>query len=214
MKMILFSRLKMDKSKVSIIRLIKKYKLLTLIALFLLSGMTFGTFCVGLAGESTIESLDFLFASNFKVRSQQSLFEIFSTSLTSSFVFVAVMILLGLSAWGILAIPAVLFFRGFGLGLTAGFLYANYGIKGFLYHLIVLLPGVILSSVAILMHARESLIFSARILSRILPRGNIDRLWERAKLFFLRTGYVLIILAASSLIDMLFTMLFSGYFNF
>ena len=214
MKMILFSGRRKDKSKTSFISLIKKYKLLTLIALLLLSGMIFGTFCVGFAEENTIESLDFLFASNFKVRSQQSLFEIFSTSLTSSFVFVALMTLLGLSVWGILAIPAVPFFRGFGLGLTAGFLYSNYGIKGFLYHLIVLLPGVIISSVAILIHARESLVFSARLMSKILPKGNIDRLWERTKLYFLRTGYVLIILAASSLVDMLFTMLFSGYFNF
>lgn len=214
MKMILFSGRRKDKSKTRFISLIKKYKLLTLIALLLLSGMIFGTFCVGFAEENTIESLDFLFASNFKVRSQQSLFEIFSTSLTSSFVFVALMTLLGLSVWGVLAIPAVPFFRGFGLGLTAGFLYSNYGIKGFLYHLIVLLPGVIISSVAILIHARESLVFSARLMSKILPKGNIDRLWERTKLYFLRTGYVLIILAASSLVDMLFTMLFSGYFNF
>lgn len=214
MKMILFSGCRKDKSKTSFISLIKKYKLLTLIALLLLSGMIFGTFCVGLAEENTIESLDFLFASNFKVRSQQSLFEIFSTSLTSSFVFVALMTLLGLSVWGVLSIPIVPFFRGFGLGLTAGFLYSNYGIKGFLYHLIVLLPGVIISSVAILIHARESLVFSARLMSKILPKGNIDRLWERTKLYFLRTGYVLIILAASSLVDMLFTMLFSGYFNF
>ncbi len=214
MKMILFSGRRKDKSKTSFISLIKKYKLLTLIALLLLSGMIFGTFCVGFAEENTIESLDFLFASNFKVRSQQSLFEIFSTSLTSSFVFVALMTLLGLSVWGVLAIPIVPFFRGFGLGLTAGFLYSNYGIKGFLYHLIVLLPGVIISSVAILIHARESLVFSARLMSKILPKGNIDRLWERTKLYFLRTGYVLIILAASSLVDMLFTMLFSGYFNF
>lgn len=212
MKMILFNNIRANKS--NYIKMIKRNKMIAFLILFLFAGMVLGTFSVGLAQENTIENLDFLFASNFKIRSEQSLFEIFSISLTSSFIFVICMVLFGLSIWGIVIIPVVPFFRGFGLGLTAGFLYVNYGVKGFLYHLIVLLPGVLISSLAIVLQAKESSIFSARLATKILPKENIDRLWERLKLYFLRTGYVFIILVVASFVDMVFTMMFSRYFSF
>ena len=214
MKRIIFSKLKEHKSGNTVIKLIKQNKAAVFFIFFLLLGMIFGTLCVGMAEDNIIENLDFLFASNFKIRSEQSLFEIFSTSLTSSFIFVIIMLLLGLSIWGSLTVPAIVFFRGLGLGLTAGFLYSHYGAKGFLYHLVVLLPGVLISSIAIVLQAKESASFSIKLASKILPKGSLDKLWNKFKLYLLRTGYVFIILVISSVADMLFTMLFSRYFNF
>ena len=214
MKGIVVSNFRGKVKKHEMIKVIKENKLTVLLLVFLFAGMIFGAISARFAGDEILENLDFLFASNFRVRASQPAFATFAASLTSSFIFVFCLFLLGLSAWGILIIPLIPFFRGLGLGLTAGFLYSTYGLKGVAFHLIVLLPGVFLSAAAIILQSKESLVFSARLASKILPKGVLDRLWPSFQLYLLRTGYIFIILVFSAAIDLFFTAVFAGYFTF
>lgn len=212
MKKKIISNLKQKKK--NIFKIISKNKLISLLVLILLIGMITGTICAKFANDNLINDLDFLFASNLKTRSEQSMIDTFVASFTSSFVFATTLILMGLSIWGIVFIPFIPFIRGFGLGLIAGFLCSNYGLKGILFHILVLLPGVFISSIGIVLEARESIKLSARMTASLSPHGNISNKWQNLKTFFMRSGYIFIILAISSIADMIFTALFSGLFKF
>ena len=206
--------LNLDQKRKNMLRLILENKLVSLLVLFLLVGMTMGSICAKFADNDFIDSLDFLFASNLKTRAEQAMVDTFVASFTSSFVFTAALILMGLSAWGIFLIPFVSFFRGFGLGLIAGFLYSSYGFKGILFHILVLLPGIFVSSIGIIIESRESLNLSAKIISQLSPRGILSGNRQNIRTYFMRSGYVFIILAVASFIDMTFNSLFIGLFKF
>lgn len=205
------------KSKIraqNIIKIIKQNKLISLFIFFLLMGMIFGTVSAKNASEQMINNLDFLFASNFTNRGSQSMFTTFVVSLNSLFIFVFFIFLLGLCLFGTVVIPATLFFRGFGLGITAGFLYSIYGFKGILFHLIVILPGVLISSIAIVIESKEAVMFSSRLVSKVLPKSPPEKLWSYFKIYLVRTGYIFIIITISAIVDMLFNFIFARLFSF
>lgn len=198
----------------NLITVIKQNKLVSLFIFFLLIGMIFGALSAKNASDSVIESLDFLFASNFKNRDSQPMLTTFIVSLNSLFIFVFLIFLLGLCMFGIVVIPASLFFRGFGLGITAGFLYSMYGVKGILFHLIVILPGVFLSSIAIVIEAKEATIFCSRLISKTLPKSSPEKLWPHFRSYLTKTGYIFIIITICAAIDMIFNSIFAHLFSF
>jgi stage II sporulation protein M len=114
---------------------------LVVLSLLLLAGLAVGAVFARNSGADLLERLDFLFAGNFKARATASFLSIFSASFASAFLFIFACFLCGLSMWGIFFIPFILFFRGLGLGLTSGYLYAVYGGIGILFNLVVILPG-------------------------------------------------------------------------
>lgn len=63
-------------------------------------GTVFGALSAADADEQMLNSLDFLFITNFKARISQSLFLTFAASLTSYFIFYIGQFLLGMCAWG------------------------------------------------------------------------------------------------------------------
>ncbi len=203
----------------SLWEVIKKNRGLVLLFFTLLAGMVAGSVFARGADSGLLGRLDFLFASNFQMRAAQAWYETFAASLASSFMFVLTAVLLGLSLWGMVALPAVVFFRGFGLGLTGGFLYAGYGFQGVLFYLLVILPGAFLSSVTIVLCVREAMRFSSRLAAGGMrsESKNIGRrvdLADKLRLYLIRNGVLLIFLVAAALLDMLLTSLFAGAFVF
>ena len=187
---------------------------LVLFSIFLITGMIFGAIFAKNAGFPALSKLDFLFYSNFKTRAVQPFFSVFSASFASSFLFILFCFLCGLSMWGMFMIPVVLFFRGFGLGLTSGYLYAAYGSSGILFNLSVILPGAFVCCLAILLAAREGTRFSRRIAScgTSSQSGTISRV--NIKLYLLRFGAILGIAFLAALIDLFFSRCFAGMFSF
>jgi len=187
---------------------------LVLFSVFLISGMVFGAIFAKNAGFSALSKLDFLFYSNFKTRAVQPFLSVFSASFASSFLFILFCFLCGLSMWGMFMIPAVLFFRGFGLGLTSGYLYAAYGGNGILFNLAVILPGAFICCLAILLAAREGTRFSRRIAScgTSSQSGAISQ--ANIKIYLLRFGAILGIAFLAALIDLLLSACFAGMFSF
>ena len=180
----------------------------------LIAGLILGVIFIRNADYSLLKTLDFVFFSNVKARSALPVLSIFVASLASSFLFLLFCFLCGLSIWGAYCVPLAPLFRGFGMGITAGYLYAAYGFQGFLFHLAVILPGAFICLIAILIASRESMLFSKKIhLGRkteeqeAQPKNNVRH-------FFIRFSILTGILIIGALVDVLTTVCFSGLFVF
>ncbi|TGJ76513.1 stage II sporulation protein M [Caproiciproducens galactitolivorans] len=187
---------------------------LVFFSVFLICGMAFGAVFARNADMITLKKLDFLFYSNFQSRAGQPMSTVFSASFASSFLFIFVCFLCGLSMWGMLFIPAVLFFRGFGLGLTSGYLYAAYGGKGVLFNLSVILPGAFVCCIAILLAAKEGARFSRVIASCSAGAGKKAIGPPKMKPYVLRFGAILTVAFSAAVFDVLFSGCFAGMFSF
>ena len=164
--------------------------------------------------DEDLKKLNFLFITNFKERNFQSNYMIFASSFSSIFLFTILIILTSLSIMGSIFIPIIIFFRGKGLGITAGYLYALYGIKGIGYHLLILLPGIFISSLAIIIISVRGIYFSNKLLRKVTPRPYEESLWPYLLIYLKSTSKNILILSLSSLLDTLTMMLFSKFFIF
>ena len=179
----------------------------------MLFGMISGTIAAKNADENLLAQLDFLFASNFKSRIQQPAGNTFAASLASSFIFLLVIFLSGCSLWGGLLIPLTTFFRGFGLGILTGYLYYSYGWHGFLFHLLVILPGMFLSSIGIAYGSEKSLKLSVRLFRA--QKKDADRTANiNFKQYFFLMGKACTMITFAAVLDMICTVCFSGLFQF
>ena len=197
-----------------ILQIFRQQFLLVFLGLFLIAGLMLGVIFIRNADYSLLKTLDFVFFSNVKARSALPVLSIFVASLASSFLFLLFCFLCGLSIWGAYCVPLAPLFRGFGMGITAGYLYAAYGFQGFLFHLAVILPGAFICLIAILIASRESMLFSKKIhLGRkteeqeAQPKNNVRH-------FFIRFSILTGILIIGALVDVLTTVCFSGLFVF
>ena len=196
------------------LQIFRQQFLLVFLGLFLIAGLILGVIFIRNADYSLLKTLDFVFFSNVKARSALPVLSIFVASLASSFLFLLFCFLCGLSIWGAYCVPLAPLFRGFGMGITAGYLYAAYGFQGFLFHLAVILPGAFICLIAILIASRESMLFSKKIhLGRkteeqeAQPKNNVRH-------FFIRFSILTGILIIGALVDVLTTVCFSGLFVF
>lgn len=196
------------------VRSLRENEALVLLALFLICGLVCGTLFAKNAENTWLDKLDFLFFSNFKARAAQPVLSVFSASFASSFLFILFCFLCGLSMWGMFLIPVVVFFRGFGLGLTSGYIYASYAWEGVLYNLVVILPGALFCCIAILLAAREGTRFSKRmaVYGSSAQSGTISR--NNLKLYLMRFGTILAIAFLAALIDLLLSACFASLFRF
>ena len=197
-----------------ILQIFRQQFLLVFLGLFLIAGLILGVIFIRNADYSLLKTLDFVFFSNVKARSALPVLSIFVASLASSFLFLLFCVLCGRSIWGAYCVPLAPLFRGFGMGITAGYLYAAYGFQGFLFHLAVILPGAFICLIAILIASRESMLFSKKIhLGRkteeqeAQPKNNVRH-------FFIRFSILTGILIIGALVDVLTTVCFSGLFVF
>lgn len=195
-----------------ILRVLLENPLFSALTLLLLLGTVLGALFARGADDSVMQKLDLLFLSDIKARALQSSGAAFIASLSSSFLFVAVCFLLGMSLWGMLFLPLIPLFRGFGFGLTSGYLYAAYGFQGVLFNAVVVLPGAFLSMIAILLAAKEGIGFSKKTLFEALRKEQSDAL--TLKEYAIRLGSALILSAAAAAIDLITAVCFSGAFSF
>lgn len=202
---------KVTASGKSFLHIVKAHSLFLGFMMILLAGMIVGAIAAKNADENLLSQLDFLFASNFKARLNQPAGNTFVASLASSFLFLFVIFLSGCSLWGGLSIPLITFFRGFGLGILTGYLYYTYGWHGFLFHLLVVLPGMFLSSIGIAYGGEKSMRLSLRLLTaqRKEPAGNSLNF----KQYFFFMGKACMVITFAALLDMICTACFSGLFQ-
>ena len=128
----------------------RRYGSLLLFAAILLTGLILGAVCARNAGKQTLNSLDLLFTTNLDARLGKDALGIFFACFASDFLFLLVVYLLGTTPWGLPFELAVILFKGFGIGVTAGYLYLTHALSGAGFYLLVLLPGTFLFCIAVI----------------------------------------------------------------
>lgn len=97
---------------------------------------------------------------------------LFKELILSNLKFVFVLWLLGLSLIGIIFIPVIIFFRGFILGFTVGFLVDEMFFKGLLLAVIAIFPQNLFIVPALLLASLFCLVFAFKLIVRILGKKN------------------------------------------
>lgn len=195
--------------------LIKNYGLILLFAALLLFGLVGGALYAHCAGERFLKSLDFLFMTNLDARLKQGDFGIFCACFASDFIFLLSTYLFGMSLWGIPFIAAAVLFKGFGTGLTAGYLSMSYSLSGVGFYLLVLLPGTFLFCVALIFFSAAAFRYSQQSFRAVFlekPFPNAPR--QTAIAFGSRFCTALIISFAACALDTVLWTCFAGTFKF
>lgn len=194
---------------------LKKYGTVAFFAVSFLIGMMFGAIYAKGASQSLYKGLDFLFTTNLSARLTQDFFETFSACFASDFVFMAAVFLLGITPWGIPFIPLVCAFKGFGTGLSGGFLVESHSLSGFFFYLAVLLPGVFLFSLVLLTQGNLAFYNSKKIFITLFTNNQNQVIPRVAMLNYLQRSLTLLIISfGSAILDTLLWSLLSPLFGF
>lgn len=197
-----------------ILNLTNHLKIKIILLILSVIGMISGAITVPTLNIDLLNNLDFIFLTDFSERIQQTNLQVFISSFSVLSIFALLVELSAFSCWGVLVIPLITTFRNVGLGITAGYLYLIYGLKGIAFYILILLPGVFISSLGLISFSSEAINFSSKILKNILPKENKEKLWDSLKYHLKKVGYSLMILCISSLTDVCSMMMFSRFFNF
>lgn len=194
---------------------LRRNGLFVLFAAMLLAGLTLGAVYARNADEGTLRSLDLLFTTNLDARLSQSPFGTFCACFASDFLFLLGAFLLGAAAWGIPFLLTLVCFKGFGTGITAGWLCLSHSLSGAGFYLLVLLPGTFLFCVAMIGFAGSAYRFSAQLFLRFIGKEQ-PPLSPRQELVQFGSRFVsaLSMTFIASLLDTLLWTLFAGTFQF
>lgn len=186
-------------------------KPLVFLSICLLCGIFCGSMLVKFADKSTWQFINILFSNDVRERATKTLFESFIDSLSSTFVFIFVSFFMGLSMYGFIFVPFIPFAYGVCIGMSEVYLYLSHGLKGLLLYSFIFLPGIFVSSMAILLMTKEATSMSSSLSSLSFSKGNFNNSFS-LKRYFVRSGYLIIIAVFSSIIELLSSSLFSRFF--
>lgn len=189
-------------------------RLLIFLSIMLLIGIFFGSMLINFSDDQLIKFINTLFLSDFKERLSKPLLDVFIASMSSTFIFVLMAFFMGLSVWGVILAPIIPFIRGICVGLCEAYLYTTFGLKGVCFHFLVFLPGIFISSIAVLLITREAIKISNCFYLSLQNSNKISSLSNNIKLYLIHSGSITIIIFISSVIDLLSNVLFSKFFYF
>lgn len=198
--------------KQDILYFFRRYGIDTLLGISLCVGLVFGAVCAGNADETLIKNLDFIFVSDFESRCSQTVLLSFAATLTSNFIFFVANFLLGLSVWGSVGVPFLIAFKGFGMGITGGYLYKSYGLNGVGFFLLVMLSGYVISVLALIFQGKNSILFSNSLFAKV--RGMSAKTDETIYKYIINSSFMLIALSIGAMADAILNALFAGLFAF
>jgi len=110
-------------------------------------------------------------------------------------------------------LPFIVAFKGFGIGISAGYLFINYGFQGVLFYLVVLLPGIFLFSMALIYQSAVSFNLFKNLYKSLFSKQEYNFKIPVGKYLQHSLKYLLISLFAA-VTDMVLWCVFSGMFNF
>lgn len=202
--------------KSNVMYFFKRYGLISFFIAALFAGMIYGAVRASSADEDLIDKLDVIFSTNVAARVEQSLAETFTSSFGTSFLFLVLLFCLSLSPFGVAAVPLLMFFRGFGYGISSGFLCVTYGFKGLVYYICVMLLGAFFSSLALVYAAQFCFDFAKSLIITIFGKYPQENGFLKNKLISLafNCGYMVILIIFASLVDTVLYFLIGGLFSF
>ena len=181
---------------------VRRYGVAITITLFLLSGLVFGAVRSSRAGFS-VSGVDRFLIMLPETLEGKTPVMVFADSFSVSFLFAAALCFLALTPSGIAAVPALVFFKGYELGVMCGALCSVSGFTGLAYYISVVFAGAFLSSLAVIYFSQYCIEFSFSILLAIFGHSFGCSLREKLRGLVLNGSYSLIMLVFASLTDTL-----------
>lgn len=176
-------------------------------------GLLMGSLYARSADKELLESLNFLFTTNLSARIDQPAFSTFAAAFASNFIFLGFVFMCGLAPWGMALAFLSPAFKGFGVGLSAGYLFVTYGFRGVGFYLLVVLIGTFIFSFALILECIQAHYLSCKIARSVFTSGeNIQPVSVYVRSFLMRSLYMLMMTAVAALADMLLWSAFSGLF--
>lgn len=180
----------------------------------LFAGIITGSICGASADEGLMKKLNVIFLTDFHIRCEQNAADVFIASSGCSFIFLLTVFLCGLALWGFIAASVIPFVKGYGYGLSVGYLYSVYSFRGIMYNLLIILPGAFICCAVICAACCESMDHSFGMLSSYRRAPVSDDPHIRIKHFLLSMLWLLMLSLLSSAADVLFSVIFSRFFDF
>jgi hypothetical protein len=146
----------------------KNYPVLLLGALFVV-GVLLGTLLLRGAEEETLDLLYRLVGGFMESRKDNGLYENFLSAAGSSLLFLGILFICGFCAIAQPLIVLAPLIRGMGFGFSTASLFARYGTSAIGFVGVLVLPGALISTVAILLCCRQSLRLSGTFLASVRP---------------------------------------------
>lgn len=193
--------------------LFRRYGIFAFFTAILVAGLTTGTVLFQNFNSDIMSRLDFLFTTNLPQRLQNGAFGAFCASFASDFMFLLLAFLMGLSLWGIGLLPFIIFFKGFGIGVSAAYLFINYSVGGLIFYLTILLPGLFLFSMVLVYQSTNSYNISKKLIKNLFLKEEYS-IKASLKIYLKKSLVYLIGTVLASFLDMALWFTFAGLFNF
>lgn len=191
-------------------RSMKHNKFVTALFVAFLLSMLYGSFLISRIDSQAVELLGFLTKEYVSTRMEQSLLETFLSSAFSSFSYLAVLFLLGFFAIGQPLIFLVPVFRGFGLGITMGYLYSHYGFRATGYCAVLIVPAAFFIALILINAAKDSLKMANLFLLPMVKENHPVSTPEASKIYLLKYCIYGLMMLGACVLDALLNFLFSG----
>lgn len=193
----------------SVRKLIKQNRLTVLLLGFFLVALLYGSVLMGQADETLQEKLSFLTQGYISSRGEQSILSTFLSSLSSNCLYLGAAFLLGFFAVGQPFSLFIMLFRGFGLGLAMGNIYAQHQFNGVLYCMAIIVPAAVLFTFVMMAALRDSIQFSTLFLATIFPKVGAGASKETLKVYCAKYAFYLLLMLLISGLDSALNFLFS-----
>jgi hypothetical protein len=193
--------------------LLRRYGAVAFFTAMLIFGLATGTVVSKDFTSDTLSKLDFLFTTNLPQRLTDGAVGAFCAGFASNFLFWLFAVLMGLSLWGIIFLPATVFVKGFGIGVSAGYLFTNYSVSGLVFYLAILLPGIFLFSMGLVYQCASSYNISKKLFKILFLKEEYS-FKAPLKIFFKKSLVYLLCALLASVLDMALWFTFAGLFSF
>jgi len=149
----------------------KKNRVLLIFGALFTLGVFIGALLLRSAGEGSISLLESVVGGFIERRRASGLYENVVAAFSSSMLFAALLFVFGFCAIAQPLIVAAPFIRGLGFGFSAASLFAAYGASAIGFVGVLLLPGMVFSTVAILLCCRQALRLSGAFFASMARGG-------------------------------------------
>jgi len=188
----------------------KNYKVTFLVAVFIIS-MIIGAAAVKTTNGELIKRIVTVYQSK---RTNQSFLQTAVSGLLSALPLFLIVFFSGFYPLGAPVIVLAPVYKGLGTGLTMGYLYSQWGLKGVVYSFILIVPTTLIYMISMVFSCKEALRLSGTILRELTPKARMDKMVDDVKLYLKRFFAFFIIILLSCLVDLLLTAGFARFFQF
>ncbi|MBQ2676690.1 MAG: hypothetical protein IJF54_04755 [Clostridia bacterium] len=191
----------------------KKNRSLLIISLIILFGMVMGAWAISLCEDNAFYGVADVFKRFLAKRMDQSFFFTFLFCLISYLPMLICSYVFGLCIIGSPAAVIIPFTKGISMGLVSGYLYSVYSLKGIGFFALIMLPGLVISSLVTAVASRETLRFSHSLFKMTVLDKKL-LLCEEFKTYSLRFIFFFIVIIFSALTDSVMSTAFIKFFDF